>query len=110
MTQRPLRSWVHESEDVVEDIVASLVRQQLECLRVAHWPLFLLDLNGIKLVNLCKSLKLLRVGGGRGAKRGSKAYQECAGDHDEDGAAVVGGLCVDCAYLVADLAEGEVLL
>lgn len=37
-----LRSRVHQTENVVEDVVAAFSRHQLERLRVAHRPLLLL--------------------------------------------------------------------
>ena len=40
---RSLRSGVHQPENVVEDVVATVLGQKLECLRIAHRSLLRFD-------------------------------------------------------------------
>lgn len=51
-----LSGGVHETEDVVEDVVVAVCGEQLEGLGVAHRSALLLDLGGIALVRRSSTL------------------------------------------------------
>lgn len=89
---------VDQAEDVVENVIATVGRQKLEGLSVAHWsPL---------LVHLSRSLSE-----DRRAKDTviSRSHQQCTAHNHQDASLRVAGLRVECSDLVLDLLEWQLL-
>lgn len=92
--------WVDKSEDVVEDVIASLtVGKELEGLDIAHRSLLCLDLYSVSVFRTTL----------RNVSAMAPSYQKCSAHNNQNAASLVAGLCIESGDLVLDLLEWQLL-